>query len=59
MIYNIKEANREFKYQGGFQRVFPLSSHYNNDKIYEKSTDKNKVMMRWYNAMCKKNARWC
>lgn len=61
MIYSIREAHRECKYQGDFARVFPTHLHYDDEKKYGETIEeeRNRKMGKWYMAMCYENPRYC
>lgn len=51
-------AYREQLRRGGFKRIFPGKTHFNQDYI-AKATPKNQKSLKWFREKCFENNEWC
>lgn len=57
-VNSMHRAYREHVRRGGFKRIFPSKTHY-NDEFISKTTPKNKISAKWFKAKCDENSDWC
>lgn len=55
---NLFEAHREHSRRGGFKRVFPSKTHFDENFIHKLSKE-NKISTRWFAAKCREDPEWC
>jgi len=58
-IFQMREAFREHLYKKNFRRLFPAEIFYFDDEIVEKMTEKNQIALKWFEAKCWEDDRWC
>ena len=55
---NLLEAHREHSRRGGFKRVFPSTTQFDENFIHKLSKE-NKISTRWFAAKCREDPEWC
>lgn len=58
-IFQMREAFREYSYEGNFRRLFPSKKFYFDEKFLSNLTQKNQISLKWFEAKCLENESWC
>ena len=58
-IFQIREAFRENSYEGNFHRIFPAEQFYFDNDFLSNMTENNQFSLKWFEAKCLEDDRWC
>ncbi|KAL7013776.1 hypothetical protein ACKWTF_015571 [Chironomus riparius] len=58
-IFQMREAFREHSYEGNFRRIFPAEHFFFDDEFLSTMTEKNQFSLKWFEAKCLEDDRWC